>query len=267
MSNSLQDATVGLNRAIERMTTGYKINSAKDDAAGYAVSTKMQTQLSSIQVCQNNVAMAQSMVETANSTYDIVMTHLQRMRDLVIEGQNGTYGADSIAALQAEYNARYDEVCRVMDSAEYNSIKLFDRNNNITRNMQIGITSDANSIISITFICSDADLLSPAEYPVIQTIKDISCTEALDVCIESVTSYQTDLGAVQNRLDSAAEALDIQYANLTSSLSTIKDADIATVSSEYIRQQILQQASASLLSTANQSPALALTLISGLQRV
>ena len=102
VQKNLDDATKALNQAIERMTTGFKINSAKDDPAGYAVSTKMNTQLSSISVAQDNVAIGSSLLSTAESSYDLITTHLQRIRDLTEEAANGTYGQDSIYAIKAE---------------------------------------------------------------------------------------------------------------------------------------------------------------------
>lgn len=122
---SLKNSTFDLNKAIERMTTGYKINSAKDDAAGYAVAKKMQVELSSASVVESNISMGLSLLETANSSVDILTNHLQRIRDLCEEAANGTYGADSIAAIKAEVDARTSEIQRIIDTTQYNGIKLF----------------------------------------------------------------------------------------------------------------------------------------------
>ena len=107
------------------MTTGYRINSAKDDAAGYAVATRMGIDLSSYRVAQNNANLGLSLLNTAESSLDIVTTHLQRIRDLAEQAANGTYGQDSIDAIQAEIDARTEEITRVMVSTEYNGINLF----------------------------------------------------------------------------------------------------------------------------------------------
>ena len=123
VQKNLDDATTALNKSIERMTTGYKINSAGDDAAGFAVATKMDTQLSSISVAQDNVAMGASMLSTAESNYDLIATHLQRIRDLTEEAANGTYGQDSIDAIKAEIDARWQEIDRIAASTEFNGIK------------------------------------------------------------------------------------------------------------------------------------------------
>ncbi len=122
---SLKKSTLDLNRALEQMTTGYRINSAKDDAAGYAVATKMDIDLSSYRVAQNNANLGLSLINTAESSLDIVTTHLQRIRDLAEQAANGTYGQDSIDAIQMEIDQRTEEITRVMVSTEYNGIKLF----------------------------------------------------------------------------------------------------------------------------------------------
>ena len=265
VQRNLADATEALNRSIERMTTGYKINSAGDDAAGYAVATKMDTQLSSISVAQDNVAIGSSLLSTTESNYDLIVTHLQRIRDLTEEAANGTYGQDSIDAIKAEVTARLEEIDRIAASTEFNGIKLLDGSAGAI-NLQIGIDSTANSQLSL-----DANLFSDSSAEQLMGVTQTNflnyftvggtnyddALNAIDDALNEVTSRQTNIGAIQNRLDSAADALDVQYSNVTSSLSTIKDADVAAESSEYIKAQILQQASASLLSTANQTPSIA----------
>ena len=123
---SLKKSTIDLNRALEQMTTGYRINSAKDDAAGYAVATKMDIDLSSYRVAQNNANLGLSLINTAESSLDIVTTHLQRIRDLAEQAANGTYGQDSIDAIQMEIDQRTDEIKRIMQMTEYNAINLFE---------------------------------------------------------------------------------------------------------------------------------------------
>lgn len=270
VQKNLDDATKALNQSIERMTTGYKINSAADDAAGYAVATKMDTQLSSITVAQDNVAIGSSLLSTAESNYDLITTHLQRIRDLTEQAANGTYGQDSIDAIVAEINARWEEIDRISANTEYNGIKLLDGSQAGGITLQVGIDSTVNSQLAL-----DAGLFAEATGEELMGVNQTTFTgyftvgganygdalDAVDAALEEVTTRQTQIGAMQNRLDSAADALDVQYSNVTSSLSTIKDADIAEESSNYIKAQILQQASASLLATANQTPSIALNLI------
>ena len=276
VQSNLESATAALNKSIERMTTGYRINSAADDAAGYAVATKMDTKLSSIDVCQDNVAMGSSLLSTLSSNYDLITTHLQRIRDLTEEAANGTYGTDSLDAIKAEIGARWDEIDRIAASTEFNGIVLTNGSqgtNGISIRCGVGTAADVDTITLAATLFKSAtakDLqtsgtaLDRAGY-----IGKIDGTAAsanaaltqVDAALKEVTTRQTNIGAFQNRLDSAAEALDVQYSNMTASLSTVKDADVAEESSAYIKSQILQQASATLLSTANQAPSIALNLI------
>ena len=122
---SMKGSTIDLNRAIERMTTGYKINSAKDDAAGYAVVTGMNTQLGAYRVAETNATTGLDMVSTAVNTLDMMSSQLSRLRSLAVQAQNGTYGADSVSALNTEADTITNSLNRLMNSAEYNGKKLF----------------------------------------------------------------------------------------------------------------------------------------------
>ena len=273
VQSNLESATAALNKSIERMTTGYRINSAADDAAGYAVATKMDTKLSSIDVCQDNVAMGSSLLSTLSSNYDLISSHLQRIRDLTEEAGNGTYGGDSLEAIAAEITARWDEIDRIAASSEFNGINLMTGGGAISIRCGVGTTTnDTITLDSTIFATATGEGLqgtSPTtKTNFIKAIKKESGAPTIeaalgqiDIALAEVTKRQTNIGAYQNRLDSASEALEVQYSNVTSSLSTIKDADVAAESSAYIKAQILQQASATLLSTANQSPSIALNLI------
>ena len=123
--NSLTNSTVLLNQAIERMTTGFKINVAKDNAANYSISTSLSSQLSSYGVAQDNVAMGLDMLMTAEESLTLVSDHVSRIRDLAEQAANGTYGASSLNAIQAEVTARLNEAARIVSNTEYNGIKLF----------------------------------------------------------------------------------------------------------------------------------------------
>jgi len=277
VQHNLDAATKSLNTSIERMSTGYKINQAADDAAGYAVATKMDTLLSSTTVAQSNVQMGQTLLSTAESNYDLIISHLQRIRDLAEQGANGTYGEESLDAMKAEVTERYNEIDRIANSTEYNGIKLMDGSTtgaNAATNgisLQVGVAADTNSQITLsnTLFASakSADLVGTVsditgKFVVTTTAANWNTTiAAIDDGIKEVTTRQTNIGAAQNRLESAGSALVVQFDNLTSSLSTIKDTDIAAESSNFIKAQILQQASASLLATANQTPSIALNLV------
>ena len=125
VQSNLKTSTNGLNTAIERMTTGFKINHAKDNAAGYSISTKLSSKLSSYDVALDNASMGLDMLTTAQDSLDLITSHYQRMRDLAEQAANGTYGEDSLKAIQSEIDARKAEIERIVANTEYNRIKFF----------------------------------------------------------------------------------------------------------------------------------------------
>ena len=345
---SLNNATNGMNTSLERMSTGYKINHSKDNAAGYSIANKWQTQIGSLDVAADNAATGMDLLTTAEETYSLLTGHLQRIRDLTEQAANGTYGSGSLKSIQAEVYARLQEITRISANSEFNGIKLMAFNldedgNEVTDgsnaevgmtssgiNLQVGLYADENSIINLNVKCfanasvsglfgnlkginsktgskqsletlltqaggkgpdgTAAELYDlnsaegmntfaaaccglvmtsytqntdAAEF-ILQTGSDYGAKEMLsfiDMAINDISERATKIGAAQNRVESAIEALDVQSQNIASSLSTLRDTDVASESSTYIQQQILQQASATLLSTANQLPSIALNLI------
>lgn len=333
--HALNNATNSLNKSIERMTTGYKINSASDDAAGLAVATKMETKLSAVSVAESNAELGSSLLNTIEGNYGVIQDHLQRIRDLTEQAANGTYATDSRLAIQSEIEQRLDEIDRVTRNTEYNGMYLLsgtDAQGNTLAiaeeglDLQVGINSSIDSVVtldaSLFRSCLSSSLLNFQEGTTgargqvmnsdlrvvdmtdITTKTDFAklcaglATEAdgygevnvpdpddktnagsdtpttlegtfgagqmlatLDYALADINERTTLLGATQNRIDSATDALQVQSDNLTSSLSTVRDADVAEESSSYVSAQILQQASATLLTTANQTPSIALNLL------
>ena len=269
VQRNMASATNSLNKSIERMTTGYKINAAKDDAAGYFVAKNMQVQLSSTSVAQDNCDIGTNLLSTVENNYDLLTTHLQRIRDLTEQAANGTYGQESIDAIKSEIQARLAEMDRVASSCEFNGIKLMDGSAGEI-NIQCGIDSTVNSQIKLSaglFADSVASTLmgvSAKDFLTQFTAggnKYNTALDQVDKAIKTISTRQTQIGAYQNRIESASDALNVRFEQTTSALSTIRDADVAEESSAYIKTQILQQASASLLATANQTPSIALNLI------
>lgn len=282
---NLAKATQSLNQAIERMTTGYKINHAKDNAAGYSIAKNWETQLSSLDVAADNAAMGADMVSTLEDHYELISTHLQRVRDLTEQASNGTYGTQSLEAIKTEITSRLEEIDRIAANCEFNGKKLMDGTAGVV-NLQIGLYSGSGSQIELKAeLFKEADVASlfkeysgDAELSDKEKIaeactgikddgtydKDVDCSAMLnkiDKVINELSSRTTTLGAVQNRITSALESISVQAENITSSLSTLRDADVAEESSRFIQAQILQQATATLLATANQTPSIALNLL------
>ena len=271
VQSNLNKATTSLNQAIERMTTSYKINHAKDNAAGYSIATNWNTQLGSLDVAADNAATGADMLTTLEDTYSLVSSHLQRVRDLTEQAANGTYGSDSLKAIQSEITARLDEVDRIAANCEFNGLKMMDGSMKDI-NLQVGLYSATDSQITLdsslfkkgdikSLFGEDKDVVASKCAGLTKGTTASSMLDKIDDVINEISARTTTLGAAQNRIESAVESISVQTENITSSLSTLRDADVAEESSNYIKAQILQQASATLLATANQTPSIALNLL------
>jgi len=263
---SLNKATNAMNTAMQRMSTGLKINSSKDDAAGLAVANKLDYKVSSLKVAQDNAQMGTSMLDTMEGVMGVINDNLQRIRDLTEQAANGTYGSDAIGAIKTEINSRLAEVNRVASSAEFNGKKLLD-GSTTSVTLQVGIDGTSNSQITLDSSIfqkstTDATGLNIADVPANwDDAQARAYLSSVDGAIEKITNAMTAIGGKQAAISSAMESAQVMATNLTSASSLIKDADIAEESSNYIKQQILQQTSASLLATANQAPSIALNLV------
>jgi len=328
---NLSKATSGMNTAMERLTTGYRINSGKDDAAGSSVSTLMEAQISGYDVAESNATMGLSLLDTAEGVLDIVSSYLQRVRDLTEQAANGTYGTASMKAIRTEVEQRMLEINRLCEVIDFNGIQLLDGSSIAVSsktgiNLQVSNNAGSSNIINLNYTlfesakCTALIVTGNAhssqqyntwytrtdgiktsalqarvtnsevdgfdyrgKYPDIDASKyadgKLSCITALcdavytddntareflsfiDDAIENVSNRTSLIGAYMNRVESAVDAISVQKENIVSANSSIKDADVSTEASNYIKYQILQQSSATLLSTANQQPSIALNLI------
>ena len=265
--NNLTKATNSLNQALERMSTGYKINSAKDDAAGLYVATGLETQIRGSKIALTNVATGANVLDTVEGDLETILDNLNRIRDLATQGANGIYDDDALEAMKSEVNARLAEIDRISAASNFNGLQLLD-GTTTTMRLQVGANADedANSItIANVFAKTDSTTLNIKTGAA--TAFDSADAAAayigtIDTAIDEITTKRSAIGAYQNRLDSAQNSLLTTIENTTAAKSTIMDADIAEESAEYTKQRILQQTSATLLVQANQLPSLALTLIS-----
>ena len=279
--HNLSKATISLNQAIERMTTGSKINRAADNAAGYSIAKNWEVKLSSLDIAADNAATGSDLLSTLEDNCSLIQSHLQRVKDLTEQAANGTYGTSSRNAIESEITARLDEIDRIAKNCEFNDIYLLKGDTTLTTNgltFQVGLdgTSDSKITVDKTVFKSatsaallgdstNADTYIGADKEAIADACSGSNASAqltkLSKAIEAISTRITKIGAAGNRIDSAIESISVQSENITSSLSTLRDADIASESSRYIQAQILQQAASTLLSTANQTPSIALNLL------
>ena len=351
---NLSAATSSMNTAMERLTTGFRINSGADDAAGSAVSNLMEAQISGYDVAEANTQMGLTLLDTAEGVLNIVGDYVQRIRDLTEQAANGTYGTASLQAIRTEVQQRMLEINRLCSVIDFNGIQLLDGTSTAAQtkagiNLQVGNNSGSANVINLDYtlfesakftaliiagntrnkngygskvsvtnwferVSKDEDttalkarILGDQAYtgPDGKTIYDYtdtkrfnsiqnteydcnndgkaitnpSCITAicdavytddatareflyfLDDAIENISARSALIGAYMNRVESAVDAISVQKENIVSANSSIKDADVATESSNYIKYQILQQSSATLLATANQQPQIALNLL------
>lgn len=270
----LNSATAKMNKAMERMTSGYKINSAADDPAGYAVCVNLEKNISGAKVAANNIAIGKNLLNTAEGTLDVVLSNLQRIRDLAAQAANGTYSSDDLAAIAAEADARAVEINQLAGSTNFNGIALLNGSaGTASITLQVGAQSGDrltlsssiftnSTVTNLGLIGAGASQASIINAFATSTAANVFLADC-DRAIKAVTIKQTNIGAAQNRLEAAADGNNIQIQNLTATLSTIRDADIAEESSNYIKAQILQQACATLLIQANSAAQIALQLIKG----
>ena len=286
VQSNLAQSTKQLNSAIERMTTGYKINHASDNAAGYSIARNWEAKLGSLDIAADNAATGADMLSALEDHYALVSTHVQRVRDLTEQAANGTYGSQSLKAIQSEITARLEEIDRIAANCEFSGQYMMDGSLNAGLAIQVGTDGTASksqiALAGTLFERGDVKALFEGDdsSEVTEDAKKVSreavakkCAgldgsttaagmlATIDTVINTISSRITTLGAAQNRIESAIESIGVQSENITSSLSTLRDADVATESSNYIKAQILQQASATLLATANQTPSIALNLL------
>ncbi len=272
---NLGSATIGMNKAMERLATGYKINNAGDDAAGLMISKSIEAQQRGSEVAIKNSQDGFNLLATAEGNLDTMQNNLLRIRDLCLQGMNGGQGPEQIAALAKEATLRMEEINRTSNGAKYGDFLLFDpaRTTPEPILLQIGAGADkATNTVDVGAVFTKATF-SSLTGAATATVDFSSFTGAtarddfeellnqLDTGIKAISARRGEIGATQNRLDSTVEQLTIQNENLSAANSRIKDADVARESSNFIKYQILQQASASLLTQANQTPSIALSLI------
>ncbi len=237
-------------KAMERLSSGYRINRAADDAAGLAISEKLRSQIRGLAQSQRNSQDAVSLVQTAEGSLTEVHAMLQRVRELAVQYKNGSLSATDQLAITSEVNQLASEIERIGTSAAFNGIKLL--NAATTVSFQVGV--------------NDGDVITVATVSLGASVGTISLAAAtviasLDTAISSISSTRSTFGSVQNRLEYTLNNLAAYQENLVASESRIRDVDMADEMVNFTKLQILQQAGTSMLAQANQAPQSVLTLL------
>ncbi|QJR81819.1 flagellin FliC [Alteromonas pelagimontana] len=256
----LFDVSNKLSTSFERLSSGFRINSAADDAAGLQISDKMTSQIQGLNQAVRNANDAISVSQTAEGALDETTTSLQRIRQLAIQSQSGINSTADREALQKEVTALVGEMSRISSETEFNGVKLLDGNYNA--DFQVG--ANANQTISVGLTAAGgygASALGVGSVDITSSAGAAAALTAIDSAISSIGGTRADLGALQNRFQSTIRNLSNVSENLSAARSRIKDTDFATETAELTRNQIVQQASLSVLSQANQRPQSALSLL------
>ncbi len=245
-----------LGKAMERLSSGYRINRAADDAAGLAITEKLRGQIGGLEQAQRNAQDAISLVQTAEGNLQEVHSMLQRVRELAVQYKNGALSSTDRAAIQSEVNMLASEVERIGSSAQFNGILLLSAAANIT--FQVG--AQDGEVITVATI-SLGQGVPPAAFALSATgATDIG---EIDAAIDAVSAQRAQFGAVQNRLEHTLSNLAVYNENLMASESRIRDVDMAAEMVNFTKLQILQQSGTAMLAQANQTPQSVLQLLKG----
>lgn len=258
--------TAAQGKVTEKLSSGYKINRAADDAAGLTISEKMRSQIRGLTQASMNAQDGISCVQTAEGALGEVHSMLQRMNELAVKSANGTNTSADRSAIQKEITALQAEISRVAESTEFNTQKLLngDFAGDKAKTLQVGAENDEDQTIKIEIAAMDAQTLGVDDSKVDVSTEDgaKSAIDAIKEAIDAVSAQRSDLGAVQNRLEHTIANLDNVVENTTAAESTIRDTDMAKTMVEFTKNNILSQAGTSMLAQANQSTQSVLALLS-----
>jgi flagellin len=248
---------------MQRLSSGLRINSAADDAAGYAISAGLTAQTNGLDQAGRNVGDAISMVQTADSALNGIQNMLQRARELTVQAQNGSLQSSDQTAIQSEVDQLTNEIDREVKSVSFNGTTLLDGSaSSVT--YQVG--ANGGDTLTVNFGTGLETAMASGAAWGTGTVFSVTGTATLgdiDTAISAVSSQAATLGAAQNRLQYTSDAISATEQNLSASNSRIKDVDMASEMTTMTQQQVLQQAGTAMLAQANSQPQLILKLISG----
>jgi len=260
---NLQRTEGTLGRSMARLSSGLRINSAADDAAGLAISEKLRASVRGLSQAQRNANDGISMLQTAEGALNEVSDMLIRMRELAVQSANGTLGSSERDALHSEFAQLRSEIDRISSVTEFAGIKLLNGDQSAGVTFQVGTGATSNDKISVSIAKASTSALSASlnTDSISTATLALSALGHIDTALNSLNQKRGEYGAKQNRLYTTINALAASYENLSAANSRIRDADVASESAAFTRTQILMQAGVSVLAQANQMPQVALSLI------
>ena len=283
VANNLTSHYSDLKTSTERLSTGLRVNSAADDAAGLAIRELMRTDIAALQQGVRNANDAISLLQTADGALGIIDEKLTRMKELAEQAATGTYDSTQRLMIESEYQAMASEITRIANATDFNGIHLLNGNLSSSTHDGSGMTStgkmkvhfgsandSAEDYYYIQIGTSTASALGVGNEAVSTDGRTISTQEAAQKALVAVTNavvskdkIRAHLGALQNRLENTVSNLTTQAENLQAAESRISDVDVATEMTKFVRNQILTQSSVAMLSQANSMPKMAMQLIGG----
>jgi flagellin len=259
---NLQKSSSALNASFDRLSSGLRIVTAADDAAGLAISESMSTQIRSFTIAERNAQDAVSMVQTAEGALAEVHSIMGRLRELAMQAANGSYTSTDRGFLDTEYQALKAEIGRIQESAKFNGKELL-ANTVSTIQFQIGLNNTQSDQLSLSFggvgltaIVSSANFISGSSISAA-----LAALSTIDATLTTVSTQRAKYGATMNRLNITISSIETMRLNLSAANSRIRDVDVATETAALARNQVLSQAGVTVLAQANQLPQLALNLL------
>jgi flagellin len=252
----LVDTSKLVGDSLKRLSSGKRIVSSKDDAAGFTVANKFRSDISAMRVAYQNASEGQSMLSVADGAYNKIHDILVRMKDLATQAASGQTPQ---APLQSEFQLLQSEIDRIANSTKYNTTSLTAADSNVT--FQVGQTQGTNFQLTIAMKGATANLLGVSGSSVSSADNAHTAMDSLDVALSSINAYMGTVGAYQNRLQYTMENLSTTIENFSASESTIRDVDMAFEVMTFTKNQILQQSGMAMLAQANAAPQQILTLL------
>ena len=253
-----------LSKAMEQLSTGKRINSAGDDAAGLAIASRMSAQIRALNQSVRNANDGISMMQTAEGATKEISNMLQRMRELSVQAANDTYGATDRTALQTELDQLGEEITRIADSTQWNGMAILSGSTAYSvMTLQVGTQGTASSTVTVAFQGLSAGALTLSSLTFTNNSGAQAAITAIDTAINAVNTFRSTLGAKINRMTSAADNLANISMNTQASRSQIEDTDYAAATTSLAKSQIIQQAATAMLAQANQQPQAVLSLLKG----
>jgi len=239
---------------LEKLSSGFRINRAGDDAAGLAISEKMRGQIRGLDMASKNAEDGISMIQTAEGALNETHAMLQRMRELAVQSASDTNTSTDRNELQKEVDALVSEIDRIAQNTEFNTQNLLDETGGTTGAFTLHIGANATQSITVTFADMQAAALTVSGLDISsQTAADAAIT-TIDSAIQAVSAERANMGAVQNRLEHTINNLGVTSENLTAAESRIRDVDMAKEMMQFTKNNILTQAAQAMLAQANMQP-------------